>query len=95
MLSVIIHGPFRGSVKKEDPGDHMAPEVGRAGTRGSRGARMEPRGAARAEGLEGSKGTRAFSPPTTVMAQQRKSIGPGAKGHVWLRHGTGCVTLGG
>ena len=52
------------------------------GTRRNRGTRMEPRGAARAEGLERSKGTRACSPPTTVMAQQRGSIGPGAKGHV-------------
>ena len=73
------------------------------GTHGTRGgerkapgeAGMEPRGAARAEGLERNKGTRAFSPPTTVMAQQRKSIGPGAKGHVWLCRGTGFVTLAG
>ena len=56
---------------------------------------MEPRGAARAEGLERSKGTRACSPPTTVTAQQRGSIGPGAKGHAWLRCVSGFVTLGG
>lgn len=73
----------------------MAPEVGGAGTHGSRGTRMEPRGAARAEGLERSKGTRACSPPTTVTAQQRESTGPGAKGHAWLCRGTGFVTLGG
>lgn len=51
------------------------PHGTRGGERKAPGeARMEPRGAARAEGLERRKGARAFSPPT-VMAQQRKALG--------------------